>query len=261
MNGLILHAGAASASLAEVAAVATPEAQGEWHPIPHALLLNTVVEELTSTGMQVAASEYGLWQDGNRFFGTLALTNKDHAHDDYQLVVGVRNSHDKAFAAGLVMGSRVFVCDNLAFSGEVKFSRKHTTNILRDLPGLANRAVTRLNDLRGFQDTRIETYKTWLVTDEMAHDFVIRTVDMGILPPTNIKKLLDEWRNPKHEEFQPRTAWSLFNAYTEVWKGAPTAIVNRALTLHGMVDQMTGVTVPKAVEEIDEADYEIVEAA
>jgi hypothetical protein len=33
-------------------------------------------------------------------------------------VLGLRNSHDKRFPAGLVGGSAVFVCDNLAFSGE-----------------------------------------------------------------------------------------------------------------------------------------------
>jgi hypothetical protein len=29
----------------------------------------------------------------------------------------------------------VFVCDNLAFSGEIKIARKHTRFIVRDLPG------------------------------------------------------------------------------------------------------------------------------
>lgn len=32
-------------------------------------------------------------------------------------------------------------------------------------------------------------------------------------------KVLAAWRRPPHEEFTPRTAWSLVNAFTEVAKG------------------------------------------
>jgi len=33
--------------------------------------------------------------------------------------------------------------------------------------------------------------------------------------------VIEAWEEPKHEEFTPRTAWSLFNAFTETQKGAP----------------------------------------
>ena len=77
----------------------------------------------------------------------------------FGLVIGLRNSHDKSFPSALALGNRVFVCDNLAFSGEIKLSRKHTKNISRDLPGLVTKAVGRLADLRQFQAKRIEAYK------------------------------------------------------------------------------------------------------
>jgi hypothetical protein len=46
--------------------------------------------------------------------------------EDYCWVLGLRNSHDKTFPAGIVAGASVFVCDNLSFLGEVNFSRQHT---------------------------------------------------------------------------------------------------------------------------------------
>jgi len=55
---------------------------------------------------------------------------------DYAWIVGLRNSHDKTYPAGLVAGSKVFVCDNLCFSGEVRLSRKHTRHAVRDLKHL-----------------------------------------------------------------------------------------------------------------------------
>lgn len=62
----------------------------------------------------------------------------------YQYVLGLRNSNNKRFAAGMVIGIAPFVCDNLAFSGEVKLARKHTVFIKRDLPMMIDEKLDRL---------------------------------------------------------------------------------------------------------------------
>ena len=36
---------------------------------------------------------------------------------------------------------------------------------------------------------------------------------------TQVPKVLGDWRKPRHEAFEPRTAWSLFNCFTETMKG------------------------------------------
>jgi hypothetical protein len=61
--------------------------------------------------------------------------------DDYCRVLGLRNNHDKTFPTGIVAGTSVFVCDNLSFSSEIKFTRKHTRFIVRDLPQLVSRSI------------------------------------------------------------------------------------------------------------------------
>ena len=58
-------------------------------------------------------------------FGLLEVANCQQT-EDYAYVLGLRNSHDKRFPAGLAVGASVFVCDNLSFSGEIKIGRKHT---------------------------------------------------------------------------------------------------------------------------------------
>ena len=45
-----------------------------------------------------------------------------------QLAVGVRSSLDKSISLQWACGSRVFVCDNLAFRSERVIARKHTTH-------------------------------------------------------------------------------------------------------------------------------------
>jgi hypothetical protein len=44
---------------------------------------------------------------------------------------------------------------------------------------------------------------------------------VGILAASRIRLVLEQWLEPKHEEFRPRVAWSLFNAFTEVAKNSP----------------------------------------
>ncbi|MGV3661435.1 MAG: hypothetical protein ACO1TE_14700 [Prosthecobacter sp.] len=46
-------------------------------------------------------------------------------------------NHDKTFPAGIVFG-----CDNLSFSGEIKFARNHSRFIVRDLPQLVGRLMS-----------------------------------------------------------------------------------------------------------------------
>src|SRR5881397_1045647 len=53
----------------------------------------------------------------------------------YSDTCGLRNSHDKRFPIGISVGSRVFVCDNLAFIGDHVIKRKHTANAKTALPG------------------------------------------------------------------------------------------------------------------------------
>ncbi len=100
--------------------------------------------------------------------------------DDYCWVLGVRNSHDKTFPAGIVAGASCFVCDNLSFSGDVKFARKRTIHINRDLPQLVERSICQLMSKWHHQDKRIEAYKEIVIEDKEAHDLIIRACDVGV---------------------------------------------------------------------------------
>src|SRR4051812_43461777 len=120
---LMLHAGARAAAREQVAATATPARTRTWVPIPHRRLLDGVQSCLELAGLRVLSEAHGLTRDGVRYFGLLQVANGQE-DQDFGLVVGLRNSHDQTFPAGLVVGASVFVCDNLSFSGEVKLARK-----------------------------------------------------------------------------------------------------------------------------------------
>jgi hypothetical protein len=53
---------------------------------------------------------------------------------------------------------------------------------------------------------------------ESADHLMVEAVRRNALPASQLPKVLDAWEKPKHDESAPRTAWSLFNAFTEVQK-------------------------------------------
>jgi len=160
-------------------------------------------------------------------------------------VIGLRNSHDQPFPVGLVAGTRVFVCDNLAFSGLIQIRRKHTRFAVRDLRQLTARAVGQLGNHLVALDKRIDAYSDKRLNDAQAHDIVIKATDCRAINTSQIPQVLGHWREPEHEEFRPRNAWSLFNSFTEAFKDInPHTAITRGEALHGLFDGCTGVALP-----------------
>jgi hypothetical protein len=240
MKGLVLHCGANEATREDIALVETPEATESWTPIPHRALIDITAENLERSGYQIVAERHGLNREGRHYFGLLELRNGSN-HEDRALTVGLRNSHDKAWAAGMVVGSRVFVCDNLAFSGEIKIARMHTRRIMDDLPRMVEAAMGRLTEARQLQDKRIDAYKGRELGNLEFHDMLVQALDCKAAVATTLPKILESWRNPEHPEFKDRTLWSAFNAFTQNMKDLRMAEVSRrTLTLHGIFDGRAG---------------------
>ena len=234
MSSLCLHAGAKIIEMEQLRGVATPDATPTWTPVAHHALVDSVKGALVSSGAEIVKEEHALYRDGARYFGLLHLGENN---DGGNTVVGIRNSHDKTFPAGLSLGNHVFVCDNLSFSGDVVVRRKHTRFIGRDLDRLIYSAVGKLADLRQKQLVRFAAYKGRELCDIEAHDLIIRALLARVVSGEQVAKVVGEWRKPGHEEFAPRNVWSLFNDFTEILKGtAPMAAVKRTMTLHGLLD-------------------------
>lgn len=240
---LILHCGARAVGRRDVTNVSTPRPTETWTPIPHIGLITEVERTLKINGLLIGNQAHSLSHEGCRYFGLMEIQRSD-SDEDYCWILGIRNSHDKTFPAGIVAGMTVFVCDNLSFSGEVKLARKHTRFISRDLPSLVQSAVGKLMNRWHHQDTRLSAYKLADVDDRSAHDLVIRACDVGVCPNKLIPRVLHEWREPRHEAFKPRSVWSLFNSFTAALKGNLTELPRRTEALHGLLDTHVGLDVP-----------------
>ena len=99
----------------ELALVPTPVGTATHRPIPHADVINAVVETLGFRHISVHTEEYAVSKDGMKMFGVLELTN---GFEGCRFAIGVRNAHDKSMRLALTVGYRVLVCDNMAFHGD-----------------------------------------------------------------------------------------------------------------------------------------------
>lgn len=236
--GMILHCGAATVDRDAVLAVQTPDATRTWQPVPHDHLLRVVENHVERAGLTITDSSFALTKDGKRMFGCMTLGGGT----DYATVIGLRNSHDRSFPASMCLGSRVFVCDNLAFSSEVQIETKHTRWILNRLPRLVGDGVSQLIERRGNQDKRIEAYREAPVTGQAhLHDLTLRAYRANAIPARAIAEVLNEFDTPRHDEFKARTVWSFFNACTEVLKEYGD-LTHRTKRLHTVVDAECGST-------------------
>lgn len=217
MSNLILHAGAQHVSETELLGFLAPPPEGRWYPIAHSRVLQTVKESLGELGYAVQRQDLGVFRDGSRFFGTLDLAST--IAPGVTLAVGVRNSVDKSFPLGFIAGSRVFVCDNLAFRSELLIRRRHTVNGERDFLKRITGSVAQLRGFVSEESDRIAALFARHLSDEEADSVILRSWERGIITTNDLPKVVHEWRNPSHEEFSPRTAWSLYNAYTAALNG------------------------------------------
>ena len=125
----------------------------------------------------------------------------------------------------LTAGYRVFVCDNMAFSGDFSpLLHKHTRKL--DLLDAISVAVDRIH--RGFEPLKIQvqSMKESALSEEEVKLIIYRAfLDRNIRGvPRHLMPVVHElYFNPKHEAFVPRNLWSLSNAFTSAFKRlAPT---------------------------------------
>jgi hypothetical protein len=231
--------------------VETPPATESHTPIPHDLLVTLTRKAIENAGLTVLEEEHALHRGGLRYFGGFALTGKGISGDDRQVVLGLRNSHDKAFAAAVCIGNRMMVCENLCFASDVKLARRHTLNILTDLPRVLGDAVGRVVSHWNDMGLRIDRYKTTEISDAQAADLMVTLVDSKAFPARDIYAAIEEFRNPRHEEFKGRTLWSLYNSITENLKGGDLSkLPFRTMTTQSIFDRVASHAPVIEVQEI-----------
>jgi len=208
------HRGAREVQRAELLTIEAPPATKTWYPIAHRAILDSVYSTLEGAGFQIRQSRLSLSHGDARFFGALDLATP--ISDGVSLAVGIRNSTDQSFPIGFCCGQRVFVCDNLAFTSEIVVSKKHTRfGQERYLEGLVS-AVGSLNQYRESAACWIAQLQEYALSEDAANSYLLQAYEQGIVGLRLLPLVLEEWRRPHRDEYLSRTAYSLFNCFTDV---------------------------------------------
>ena len=229
---LMLHAGAEGVDYNILSTLPMPEATDTHVPIAHSTVVDMVKYSLGFFGHEIVQEDYGVTPDGARFFGVLSLRSE---YGDYTDTVGLRNSHDKKFPIGISFGSRVFVCDNLAFAGDHVIKRKHTKNAKFALPSLVAEVVEPLREQRLNQARQFDAYRNTMLDGQQLDHLIMNLYRRGVINLTRIADVLEAYDNPPFDWGQP-SAWRLFNAVTFALTGKVAENPAATRDLHQLID-------------------------
>ena len=199
-----------------LALVPTPPSTATHQPIPHHEVVQALIETLGFRHIGVVQDEYAVSPDGMKMFGVLDLETEIHG---CRFAIGIRNSHDKTMRLALTCGYRVFVCSNMAFSGDfTPVLAKHSKSF--SLIDALSVGVDRMQ--RNFEPMRkqVEAWQRWELTDVTAKIIIYQAFIEGDLdvPKHLARRVHDFYFEPRYDEFRSRTMWSLSNAFTSALK-------------------------------------------
>jgi hypothetical protein len=217
MNGLLSHAGSELCTRETLALIKAPEATDTFKPIPHISLVQAVLETLAFRHINIVKEEFAVSKDGMKLFGVLDLETQ---FDGCRFTLGLRNANDKSMRLGLVVGFRVFVCDNMAFSGDFQpVLAKHSKHFnLQDSLAVGIDQMQR--NFRPMQE-QVLNWKQAQIGDDYARLLIYQAFieEQLVDVPKHLGRIVHaHYFSPQFEDFAPRTRFSLHNAFTSAFK-------------------------------------------
>jgi hypothetical protein len=209
---LIAHVDTQKIDRQALALLPKPSGTDTHKPIPHIEVVNAIIETLGFRHIAVHRDEYAVSKDANKMFGVMEL---EQGFSGARFALGIRNSHDKTLRLAMTVGYRVFICDNLAFNGDFEpLLAKHTKNF-----NLLRGISTGIDDMQRNFKPMVEAVERWRetqITDVTAKLLIYEAFveSETTLPKHLVRAVHDGYFNPQHEDFQPRTMWSLQNSFT-----------------------------------------------
>ena len=248
MQGLMMHCGAEPVPFPSLKELAIPDATATHQPIPHHQFFELAEDRLLKQGYAITNPQHFTNMKGAQYFAMMQIRHEDEDQDaEHSTVCALRNSHDKSFTASLAIGARVFVCDNLSFSGDIVVGRKHTPNIWNELPEIFEGAIKKIRVMRKRQDVRFREYRQAPLDDHTVDHLIMETYRQGIVNLRRIGVINEEWHNPSTNHGD-KSVWRYFNAVTAALGPASTRqlieLPKKTINLHLLLDEYCQIEMP-----------------
>ncbi len=200
-------------NLNEVLSVSVPDQTDSYIPVSNNHLIDSVKDQLSSNGLSVCNEQYELSKNGLQMFGSMSIA----ANTSDAVMVkefGFRNSYDKSLPVGFVSGSRVLVCSNLMFRGDIILMRKHTLNVYGDFEKLLSQAVSGINTQFNSIQEEYEKMNRIPVSDTEASHLTGEMYFKNKIKDTHVSIIRKEW----NDTYKNKTAWDFCQCTTEALK-------------------------------------------
>lgn len=224
---LVAHSGAIKATRQDLESIAPPAGTTTWKPVRHAELVSVIRDQLETRGLAIREEAYAVQRDGALLFGVLDLAWR--ANGEFAAALGLRTANDKTMAIQIAVGFRVFVCDNLVFSGDlIALRRKHTAGL--DLPREIAGAIDRYQEGALSLEHGIERLRDTEIENHEAKARIFDVFEQAILPIRYFRRTADLYFDPPEDaaDVQPRSLWGLHNALTRQVRRMPPALAFQA---------------------------------
>lgn len=240
---LVSHVDTDIVTRGELRAVETPLPTATWRPVPHVELVEMLDLVLQQTGISIREERFALRRDGSVLFGVLQLAYGENG--DGIAALGLRTANNKSMSIQICAGLSVFVCDNLAFRGDmIALRRKHTNGLnLREELMLAvfrfqDHFMRLTHEIEGLKERRLEDVEA----KALMHDVFAQ----GLMPVRFLTDVSRSYFEPSLPAFEPRNAWSLHNAFTSIAKEMPMPTRLPAIQAVGKLFGMSSQSQPMA---------------
>jgi hypothetical protein len=229
MSGTLVHKQSDLVTRTQLRSFIPPAATATWRPIAHTDLIEAIERELGQRHLAIKQEQFAVQRHGARLFAVLDLA--EQRSDDFAAAMGIRHSNDRSMAVEIAVGVRVFVCDNLAFSGDlIALRRKHTARL--DLAAEISLALDRYQHQLTTLHTKIDDLKALALTEPQAKTLILDAFRKEIVPVRFLKPICSDYFRPTEDmtDVIPRTRWALHNAFTRAIRELPPVPAFRATT-------------------------------
>jgi len=244
--GLMLHCGAHEVKVHELRDVPVPEAVHEyigrsghtktlartqrWRGIQHYDIVNAIDGVCQNKGMPIdlKRTRWGVSDDGGDLFGYIKFETElmgrptvisQYFTDEMEPTMGFRHSNLSKFAAKGTIGGNVFVCDNMAITGEIAFNIKHTSGNIHNINSVMEEGINKYLKNIPKLGEMVRNLKSITIDDRKLASAYLRAGRDKLMSWSHIGYVDKLWENPTHDAFKrSRDGWRLYNAFNTVVK-------------------------------------------
>lgn len=192
-----------------------------WKGVQHGSLATTLVKRVEAAGLEVASENWYVNPKKSILWGAVDIKPGKVAPElnigqEANFSLGVRHGNMGEYAISFAVGARVGVCSNGMFAGDFVMKKKHSPDL--DLPMMIDTAIERYIQQCEALESLINGWREVEINDRDASFIILQAHRQGHVNFRYLEDVENNWTKPPHEEFAPRTAWSLYNAFTETAK-------------------------------------------